>query len=882
MQHTNDNKKSSSFFYIFSPAALVSILTLVLSFRAVLEPFDLLVYDFSHRISDLTPAPDILIVSIDEVSLLELGRWPWSRRIHARLLNQLSQAQVKAVVLDIVFSDPEQKDNGADNALAQAIGAAGNVVLPVHFSRIYEGGQLLEMMPIPMFSEAASALGHVHFENDVDGVCRSVFLKEGVGEAFWPHQSLALAKFIGDVVDDSLPGRSAAQIYSQKRDQVVREYRNLIPFAPPGRHYNTVSYLDILKGKLPQDLLKDKIVFVGATAVGLGDNIVTPVSVGGNLLSGVELNATIYQALRSNSFIRELPITWVAGISALVSFAVVFSAAFMGPRQLIIFVVCGLIGINLLALILPHYLRVWLPPSAVSLSLILSYVIWSLRRLQQALYYLRSELQQLSLERSFLMRPTGISELHKGLKFLINILPIAGWRLWQNNAQIFSWGEVIEKQQPLENGNGQWQHSLACSSVRFIHANDQYALSIKWDSDTDFTPSRCKPLAALVSSFQSPDAQQLAHGPEAISNAILKLNRANQKFREVNHLLQRSLSDMADGVAITDRSGRILFENLQFKGLLELDDQSDQDHVLDLMLQLRPTLEESWEDIVREVYLQGQTARCEAVTPAGLNLLCQIQALPVGDEEVFVIFVITDISVLKEYERARKETLNFLSHDLRSPLVSILALIENARISGSHERDDELLYAIEEYATKNLQFADSFLQLARAEATQSYVFESVDMHAVLENAIGQTYKQAELRDIALVQDYCNDEAWLMGHSDLLERAIINLLSNAIKFSDRGGTVAIRLKVEGNDLVCRVEDRGIGIPHEEAETIFRRFRQGTTTNTKRRLGTGLGLRFVEVVVTNHAGSITVKSEPGEGSSFIIRLPRIDVDSSDLIN
>ncbi len=876
MWQTRNNKKGSSAFYIFSAAALASVLIMVISFRSVLAPFNLLVYDLSHRFSDRTPASDILIVSIDEASILELGRWPWPRDIHAQLLDYLTGAQVKAVVLDVVFSDPDQLHPEADQVLAEAIQKQGNVVLPVHISQIYEGGQLLEVMPFPALSRAAATLGHVHFESDVDGVCRSVFLKEGVREAYWVHQSVALANLIGDHIPEPLPGSRITQAGMLQVDQIVRDYRNLIPFLPPDQHFSRVSYLDILKGKIPKDLLKDKIIYVGATAVGLGDNIVTPTSTASYLLSGVELNATIYQALRNDGFIRELPVVWSAALSAIIAFLVVLATAFMAPKPLLVFVVTGLFLTNLLAMILPNYAGLWVPPSSISLSFILSYVLWSLRRLQQALYYLRNELQQLAQEGSFLHRPADIKALDTGLKFLSGILPINGWQISQNGNVIYDQGEVLEKISDVAPGPGKWEHLSSGSSICFKRGEDRYLLTVAWQKEGVPESECCALLSALVAEVLQPDVRQLPRGPEAVTNAILRLNRANQAFREVNHLLQRSLSDMADGVAITDRSGRVLFENLQFKGLLQIEDEFNQGHVLDLMRQLKPVSDESWQEIVKGVYLEGYTARCEAVTAAGFSVLCQIQSLPVGDNETFVIYVITDISVLKEYERARTETLNFLSHDLRSPLVSILALIENARVSGSHERDDELLSAIEQYATKNLQFADSFLQLARAEATQSYVFEPVDMHAVLENAIGQTFKLAELRGIKLTQEYCDEEAWLMGHSDLLERAIINLLSNAIKFSDRGDEVSIHLNVEGNDLVCKVVDQGIGIPKEEAENIFQRFRQGTITSAKRRSGAGLGLRFVEVVVTNHAGSISVVSTPGEGSCFTIRLPGITLE------
>ena len=94
--------------------------------------------------------------------------------------------------------------------------------------------------------------------------------------------------------------------------------------------------------------------------------------------------------------------------------------------------------------------------------------------------------------------------------------------------------------------------------------------------------------------------------------------------------------------------------------------------------------------LLRTVYVDGKGAQCEAVNPAGIHVLCQVQTLSSEAHEQLVMFVITDISILKEYERARTETLNFLSHDLRSPLVSILALIEKARSNGTGAQDQAI------------------------------------------------------------------------------------------------------------------------------------------------------------------------------------------------
>ena len=226
---------------------------------------------------------------------------------------------------------------------------------------------------------------------------------------------------------------------------------------------------------------------------------------------------------------------------------------------------------------------------------------------------------------------------------------------------------------------------------------------------------------------------------------------------------------------------------------------------------------------------------------------------------------------MKEYERARDETLNFLSHDLRSPLVSILAIIELARNRKWKENPDAMLDEIEKYADKNLKVADNFLHYARAEASNEVNFELTDLHRVVSGAIDEVFRQAEFRGITFHQAICDEDIWIMGQGDLLERAVTNLLSNAIKFSQPESTIFIELKVENGRAICQVRDQGVGITAEDIKNIFERFKRASSGAAKERLGAGLGLRFVDVVMRRHKGSIAVTSEPGQGATFTISLP-----------
>ena len=186
-----------------------------------------------------------------------------------------------------------------------------------------------------------------------------------------------------------------------------------------------------------------------------------------------------------------------------------------------------------------------------------------------------------------------------------------------------------------------------------------------------------------------------------------------------------------------------------------------------------------------------------------------------------------------------------------------------------------LLQQIEDYARRNLHFADNFLQLARVESMEHVELVPVDMYAVVENAVAQVLPQARGRGIELETSWCDHDTWVSGNVDLLERAVVNLLSNAIKFSDAGGKITASLDVSGRQVVCSVADNGIGIPEQDQAAIFQRFNQGTRKLGAHRSGVGLGLRFVELVCHRHDADLKVSSAAGEGAVFTICLPLLEM-------
>ncbi len=241
-----------------------------------------------------------------------------------------------------------------------------------------------------------------------------------------------------------------------------------------------------------------------------------------------------------------------------------------------------------------------------------------------------------------------------------------------------------------------------------------------------------------------------------------------------------------------------------------------------------------------------------------------------------MIFNLSDISHLKSVERARNETLSFVSHDLRSPLVSILALLELAKNRESSEEIRILHKRIEEYTQLTISLAEQFIQLARVESDASIKYDTIDLVSIAINAHEQTWVQAQSKDIHMDRQIDIDHAWVHGDSGLLERAVTNLLINAIKYSPGGCSVSMKIFSKNSHVWCCVEDEGYGIPEDELPTLFERFRRAHLNNGVDQQGTGLGLALVKATAERHGGYVDVQSKEGKGSRFCLVLPETDLN------
>lgn len=232
---------------------------------------------------------------------------------------------------------------------------------------------------------------------------------------------------------------------------------------------------------------------------------------------------------------------------------------------------------------------------------------------------------------------------------------------------------------------------------------------------------------------------------------------------------------------------------------------------------------------------------------------------------------VLDITEIRLAERRREAWLHFISHDMRSPQSSILALIDLQRGAEQRTPIENLLDRIAAYARRTLALADDFVLLARAEAPTWSLVET-DIGSVVLDAIDELWALAQARSIQLDVNVGDDVCVTRVEPFLLVRAVINLVSNAIKFSPRDATVTVRLSCVEHGYAISVSDHGPGISAEAQQRLFEPFQRFQVEPPRSPTGTGLGLAFVQTIAKRYGGSIELHTRPGKGCTFILTLPR----------
>jgi signal transduction histidine kinase len=230
------------------------------------------------------------------------------------------------------------------------------------------------------------------------------------------------------------------------------------------------------------------------------------------------------------------------------------------------------------------------------------------------------------------------------------------------------------------------------------------------------------------------------------------------------------------------------------------------------------------------------------------------------------------VTELREVDRLKNEFIQGVSHELRAPLALIRGYAELLD-SGELGELSPLQKGPVEVITRRAQMMGDLVEdiamLLTARA-RVLILESLSVGELVRASVEDFHLVAEQAGLTLSAEIASGLTSVDGASVYLRRLLDNLLGNAIKFTPSGGSVTVRVYQEGEWVVLRVTDTGVGISPEEQERIFERFYQSDGSGGRHR-GFGLGLTLVKEIVAAHRGTINVESALGAGSTFTVKLP-----------
>lgn len=265
-----------------------------------------------------------------------------------------------------------------------------------------------------------------------------------------------------------------------------------------------------------------------------------------------------------------------------------------------------------------------------------------------------------------------------------------------------------------------------------------------------------------------------------------------------------------------------------------------------------------------------------------------VSEMEIDGERMFT-GIVRDITERKKVERMKSEFISTVSHELRTPLTSIRGALGLVLGKVSDLLPAKLLNMLE-MANRNSErltlLINDILDLEKIESGRlEFDFKSIDLVALAHQALADNEGYAVQHQVNLVLETELTEALVVGDDHRLLQVFANLISNAVKYSPTDGSVEISVRSHKNRYCIAVRDHGAGIPEEFRSSIFQRFAQADSSDTREKGGTGLGLSISKAIVERHEGHINYKSEQGKGTEFYFDLPHAQPvirESRELIN
>ncbi len=369
--------------------------------------------------------------------------------------------------------------------------------------------------------------------------------------------------------------------------------------------------------------------------------------------------------------------------------------------------------------------------------------------------------------------------------------------------------------------------------------------------------------------IQPEGTRELYRVAEALNQMALQINKHIETISQRQKELEAIFNNMAEGLLLINGNGEIVQINKTLCKMI-----GSRSSEIKNISQI-PSLINIYENTMNS----GKCVEDEIIFTAGkeeTHVRVRSVLIEEGGGERGVLMVLSDITRLKQLEEIRRQFVANVSHELKTPLTAIKGCIEtiqNEESSAPLSASKTFLDIIAKNADRMHAIIEDLLTLARIEQqeqTKRLDIQSCHLARILNSAVESAMPGAREKNILLHVD-CEKGLAAELNASLMEQAVFNLVDNAVKYSEEGTRVEIKACRDNNDIVIQVIDEGPGIPPEHLPHIFERFYRVDKSRSRKLGGTGLGLSIVKHIAQLHGGRVEVKSTPGKGTTFTIRIP-----------
>lgn len=353
-----------------------------------------------------------------------------------------------------------------------------------------------------------------------------------------------------------------------------------------------------------------------------------------------------------------------------------------------------------------------------------------------------------------------------------------------------------------------------------------------------------------------------------IEDQLLRQSRRNQAISAV-------MNQMQNGILAVDEQMRIILVTPVAKKLLSITGNVDGVSIMDASkdVHIETVFQEAMQQdgvYTREVAVRsGDSGR--AHTPVRLY----VSAMRESGVAVGALALVEDITELKRLEQVRNDFVANVSHELKTPLTSIRGFVETLQAGAieNPEMANKFLRIIMLETERLTRLINDILVITKLESgADEAPLSRIRLDKMADDVVEMLEIHAGEKQVAVKVKHGGDPAYVWGNSDRVEQMLINLIENGIKYNQAGGSVTVSVFTSEDNVQLLVSDTGIGIAEEHLTRLFERFYRVDKGRSRNMGGTGLGLAIVKHIIRGMGGMIEVHSKIGEGTEFLVTLPR----------